>query len=378
MSKHVFLLEDGNKVEINKFPYNVGSYDGICDLSFENPKINPIHFIIIEDANGLKLKEMNTPIGIAVNGETVNNGGEVYLKPEDIIEIDDVKLVYNPSEKLIADDEINDINSLYEQINSVDEAEGQFIAQKIIDYLLSKVKEISEATSLTTNDEFKQTILNFVKENYDLKTTTAESNTVAEPEEKETETEVAANETILPKEDQEAVKEALKGNNSFDLGSRKPIEIKPEETITPSSNTTLGGRRRIPMGSVNNDVIVETPPVRGERPPAITPTPEVNFDDVQQTLVLEEVGNPSNIVNVSRTPFVIGRSADLSDYILDRRGISRKHATIIKSDNNQSYLLVDNNATNGTYVNNRRIIGSEAVIKPGDVIKLYSYEFRVK
>ena len=78
----------------------------------------------------------------------------------------------------------------------------------------------------------------------------------------------------------------------------------------------------------------------------------------------------SDRVNISKQIFKIGKERRRVDYcISDNTSISRSHADIVYK--NGAFFLVDNNATNGTYVNGKQVAaGSETALHNNDVIKL--------
>jgi pSer/pThr/pTyr-binding forkhead associated (FHA) protein len=63
----------------------------------------------------------------------------------------------------------------------------------------------------------------------------------------------------------------------------------------------------------------------------------------------------------------IGRSLD-NNIVLDDVSVSRYHATLIQNGN-QRFSVIDNNSTNGTYVNGVRIYGSRQ-LEYNDILKI--------
>jgi len=62
----------------------------------------------------------------------------------------------------------------------------------------------------------------------------------------------------------------------------------------------------------------------------------------------------------------IGRNPD-NDIVLDDNSVSRYHATLVILDD--SYIFSDNNSSNGSFINGKKIIG-EVEVKENDIIKL--------
>jgi len=81
--------------------------------------------------------------------------------------------------------------------------------------------------------------------------------------------------------------------------------------------------------------------------------------------VRDAFGNQREI-EISRTPFTLGRQGDNDLVLLDTR-ISRHHARIIKD--NEGYLLEDAGSRHGTFANGIQVTGSQR-LKQGDQIGL--------
>jgi pSer/pThr/pTyr-binding forkhead associated (FHA) protein len=82
-------------------------------------------------------------------------------------------------------------------------------------------------------------------------------------------------------------------------------------------------------------------------------------------LVLAEAFKPRQNILIDKNPFVIGRGTDC-DLVLDRFGISKRHARIY-FDGNQ-YLFEDLGSKNGAYINGNRV--ESATLQDGDLISL--------
>ncbi|HTS69092.1 MAG TPA: SpoIIE family protein phosphatase [Terriglobia bacterium] len=81
--------------------------------------------------------------------------------------------------------------------------------------------------------------------------------------------------------------------------------------------------------------------------------------------VRDALGNQREI-EISRTPFTLGRQGDNDLVLLDTR-ISRRHARIVKD--NEAYLLEDAGSRHGTFLNGERVAGP-CRLKSGDQISL--------
>ena len=78
------------------------------------------------------------------------------------------------------------------------------------------------------------------------------------------------------------------------------------------------------------------------------------------------------VFEISRTHCVVGRDDGCDIRLTDDLMASRRHAYIIKRDD--TYTVRDNNSTNGTFVNGRRL--AEQVLRTGDVVQFGNSKFR--
>lgn len=80
-------------------------------------------------------------------------------------------------------------------------------------------------------------------------------------------------------------------------------------------------------------------------------------------------------IELGKPSFVLGKNPEKSDYaVADNTNISRVHAVITMQ--NGRYYVMDQNSTNGTFINGRIIkAGQETEILPGDCLMLANEEF---
>lgn len=80
-------------------------------------------------------------------------------------------------------------------------------------------------------------------------------------------------------------------------------------------------------------------------------------------------------IELGKPSFVLGKNPEKSDYaVADNTNISRVHAVITMR--NGRYYVMDQNSTNGTFINGRIIkAGQEIEILPGDCLMLANEEF---
>jgi serine/threonine protein kinase len=79
-------------------------------------------------------------------------------------------------------------------------------------------------------------------------------------------------------------------------------------------------------------------------------------------------GENGETLQIDRDQIVIGR-AGTNDVVVDYPDVSRQHASILKTDD--GYLLKDLRSTNGTYLNDERVL-AEVLLHEGDEIRLGS------
>lgn len=96
-------------------------------------------------------------------------------------------------------------------------------------------------------------------------------------------------------------------------------------------------------------------------------------------IILVGVGKAKSLqMRISKPEFMIGKKDDSNDgVILFSKAVSRLHCRIIKRDTR--YYLIDENSTNGTFINGKRILpNQENRIQPGDLLRFADCEFEVK
>ena len=87
------------------------------------------------------------------------------------------------------------------------------------------------------------------------------------------------------------------------------------------------------------------------------------------------------IISMDTYPYVIGSLQSSSDVIINSSLISRMHCCIYREERagETFFYLEDLNATNGSFVNSRRLNPNEkAIIKKGDIIRLAMITFEVE
>lgn len=100
-------------------------------------------------------------------------------------------------------------------------------------------------------------------------------------------------------------------------------------------------------------------------------------DALEKQWSLESFGTDDTLVDfvITRLPCRIGRGKE-NDLVIANLGLSRFHAVLVRDISGQ-IRLIDENSTNGTFVNRRRIDGY-CLLNENDVIHFASAEFKLR
>ncbi|HRC61279.1 MAG TPA: FHA domain-containing protein, partial [Candidatus Propionivibrio aalborgensis] len=92
---------------------------------------------------------------------------------------------------------------------------------------------------------------------------------------------------------------------------------------------------------------------------------------------MESFGTDDTLVDfvITRLPCRIGRGKE-NDLVIANLGLSRFHAVLVRDISGQ-IRLIDENSTNGTFVNRRRIDGY-CLLNANDIIHFASAEFKLR
>lgn len=137
-------------------------------------------------------------------------------------------------------------------------------------------------------------------------------------------------------------------------------EVEPPPAA-PSPNVGAGEPRAV---SRHGEPAVKSPSPDTDRHPADSGLPP--------TVILYEKGKEIGNFEI-KEELSIGRSPS-NEISLQEPRISRRHAVIRHSGH--QYMLIDNNSSNGTYVNGEAV--TEYILKPGDKLQIGSFELLFK
>ena len=74
---------------------------------------------------------------------------------------------------------------------------------------------------------------------------------------------------------------------------------------------------------------------------------------------------------VNQLPITIGRAVSLNEIVLNSKHVSRQHAKL--EDRDDSIVIVDQDSTNGTFVDGQRV--ERATLNDGDSFKIGPFTF---
>ncbi|MCR4909071.1 MAG: FHA domain-containing protein [Lachnospiraceae bacterium] len=94
-------------------------------------------------------------------------------------------------------------------------------------------------------------------------------------------------------------------------------------------------------------------------------------------MLIRDPEGKRELIEIEKTPFMIGKLAGHADLVIADQRISRLHACIRKEGSR--FFLSDLNSTNGTFLNGRRLEQNEAAaLEDGDLIRLAGINMKFK
>lgn len=147
----------------------------------------------------------------------------------------------------------------------------------------------------------------------------------------------------------------------------KYISREERAVVNVLKNTAVTMQQQIMQGSMDGTTVLSDDGISVQQIQQMQPV-NYHFASLTRQVTGEkiELGKPS---------FVLGKNPEKSDYaVADNTNISRVHAVI--TTRNGRYYVMDQNSTNGTFINGRIIkAGQETEILPGDCLMLANEEF---
>ena len=359
MIKKAQLNSDFGEIILDASPYIIGSFKGICQFCIDDPEISPIHtqFSYDENEQTWSVTDMNTRTGTRLNGETIPTNTPVPLQDGNEIGIGNINITFKigTPEPLFKELEAEQFNDTYETIEKAEDADERHRAGTALEAaLLEKINRIRESAGIAETPKPRTAPENV----FDNPGDTTAFTPVSEYEENPREAEHQAQDPYSYEQRE------IKLSNSYEDHIKAPCQDKADQNEAASASE--GSIRSRRLGSAK---------IKPEQPQPSQKPPE-RQKPRQPECVLEPLDVSLPTMHVKNTPFQIGK-ADTNDYVLECRGISRHHAEIIRSESFDAFIIRDKGSTNGTYVNDRRIMGEDTRLNKGVIIKFYNCAFRV-
>lgn len=148
---------------------------------------------------------------------------------------------------------------------------------------------------------------------------------------------------------------------------RAVVNVLKNKAVTMQQTMQQQIMQQVMQGSIDGTTVLSDDGISVQQIQQMQPV-NYHFASLTRQVTGEkiELGKPS---------FVLGKNPEKSDYaVADNTNISRVHAVITMR--NGRYYVMDQNSTNGTFINGRIIkAGQETEILPGDCLMLANEEF---
>lgn len=148
---------------------------------------------------------------------------------------------------------------------------------------------------------------------------------------------------------------------------RAVVNVLKNKAVTMQQKMQQQTMQQVMQGSMDGTTVLSDDGISVQQIQQMQPV-NYHFASLTRQVTGEkiELGKPS---------FVLGKNPEKSDYaVADNTNISRVHAVITMR--NGRYYVMDQNSTNGTFINGRIIkAGQETEILPGDCLMLANEEF---
>lgn len=148
---------------------------------------------------------------------------------------------------------------------------------------------------------------------------------------------------------------------------RAVVNVLKNKAVTMQQTMQQQTMQQVMQGSMDGTTVLSDDGISVQQIQQMQPV-NYHFASLTRQVTGEkiELGKPS---------FVLGKNPEKSDYaVADNTNISRVHAVI--TARNGRYYVMDQNSTNGTFINGRIIkAGQETEILPGDCLMLANEEF---
>jgi len=354
---------DGELIKIKELTYRIGSFEGVCNYVIKNEQASPIHGVIEYKEKKWYIQDTNSAAGITINGKKITPNTSVLLNQNDEINIVGTRFDFIMDLDLFVETDLRLLNDLYKSwLFECDEKMQNRYRTEIIDIINKKLSLLAldnEAIDYNTVSENKKN---------DSKAAPMDEDDVFETEvlngdEGELPTSVLTDSdgematTVLNEDDELAT--TLLSEEEGNMATTVLDEEDGDESTTVLNEEDSGQHNNLKQVMDEDENVTVVLQSNNE-------------------CVLERVNSKKERIEINTSPFIIGKAFNQVNYVLDERGISRRHARIIRGNDDASYYIADLDSKNGTYLNGKRLIKDSVVkMKDGDMVSFAEYNYIV-
>jgi pSer/pThr/pTyr-binding forkhead associated (FHA) protein len=312
-------LSNGERFVLKREGLKIGSMESICDITISDPEVSPLHGMVVKADEGWAVQELQSRIGLTVNGADVPRGSMTPLADGDVIGIAGETLTFHSADTFFSDAELQELNDLAQALSQGGEISEDAARHSII-LLSDKIEAIASACGLSL-ESFE---------------------TPQKPDAPDAETESSdslKDQLMTLDEAKEEVEEADKEVNG-------EADSVPEKTV--------------PFNEINSEWQLPTICF-------LTPMPRTVRRYKEKAIC------------VKHTPYNIGADPK-NDYVMNNPDrISDVHAQIVQNSETGGFAIHNKDERYGTYINNNLVpIDGTRAIKPGDVVQFGKHEYKVE
>ena len=336
------LKSEDQAINIDESPFNIGSFKDFCQMTIDGDDIAPIHCCIVFDQGEWQIIDQKGLGGVTVNGERMEPGSTQTLQNGDQIEIGSKGFVFSSMPTLFSQDEIKELEDDYHTMIVSEDLEK---AKDIVARLWQKIEMVNRISDGASQEEPN-----------------------------------SGSDDITPAQTNEAAQSRRTGEfegfeaEESDFNASEDKAVAADGEFENRGNPIENAENEVKQGSI----------LASRRVRAVDPD-EYNIENEEQNgfdtlpICIFNSNDPAiPSFEIQKTPFSIGRSSSC-DQTLKYRGMSRKHATVLRDDSNQYLLIRDEGSTNGTFVNDRKLEAhTEMRIQTGDRVRFYKTAFTVQ
>jgi pSer/pThr/pTyr-binding forkhead associated (FHA) protein len=141
-------LSNGESFVLKPEGLKIGSMASICDIPILDPEVSPLHCMVVNTDGGWAVQELQSKIGLKVNGEEVQGGSTTVLKDGDVIKIAGETLTFHGTNTFFTDAELQELNDIALSLSQGEEI-SQESAQHSMALLSDKIESIAAACGLS-------------------------------------------------------------------------------------------------------------------------------------------------------------------------------------------------------------------------------------